>query len=332
MKTLRMIGMALFAVLMCVNFASCSSEEDVEPNEPQKPKEYTVSLGFTGEISVSEAPLSRAEGNDLYGVYVYSCPNSGENNKYKQYAIGLFDDPTAISIKLQEGYKYKFVSTMIVNGKQSVFSTTNSDSELIWSSPFNLPLNNDFNFSSSFGDSHEKGYSYVNGHTYYVPNVDRYYGEFSDYIPSENGKVDISMKRTSFGIKVVADKLEEGTLNIAINGGPGLSIEHPKTAVEDIYTFQSVVSAYNTEDYSETIATTISWTKEDGAIVPLGTHNITYKRNKLTTITIKVADKTSENGIGITIDDEEKNLGEGDNFTVENGEIIDTNVNTGTEG
>ena len=140
------------------------------------------------------------------------------------------------------------------------------------------------------------------------------------------------MKRTSFGIKVVADKLEEGTLNIAINGGPGLSIEHPKTAVEDIYTFQSVVSAYNTEDYSETIATTISWTKEDGAIVPLGTHNITYKRNKLTTITIKVADKTSENGIGITIDDEEKNLGEGDNFTVENGEIFDTNVNTGTEG
>lgn len=31
MKTFRMIGMALFAVLMCVNFAACSSSDDDEP-------------------------------------------------------------------------------------------------------------------------------------------------------------------------------------------------------------------------------------------------------------------------------------------------------------
>ena len=31
MKTLRMIGMALFAVLMCANFVSCSSSDDEEP-------------------------------------------------------------------------------------------------------------------------------------------------------------------------------------------------------------------------------------------------------------------------------------------------------------
>ena len=30
MKTLRMFGMALLAILMCVNFASCSSDDDEE--------------------------------------------------------------------------------------------------------------------------------------------------------------------------------------------------------------------------------------------------------------------------------------------------------------
>lgn len=30
MKTLRMFGMALFAVLMCLNFASCSSDDEEE--------------------------------------------------------------------------------------------------------------------------------------------------------------------------------------------------------------------------------------------------------------------------------------------------------------
>lgn len=36
MKTFRFIGMALFAVLMCVNFASCSSSDDDPTEEPEE--------------------------------------------------------------------------------------------------------------------------------------------------------------------------------------------------------------------------------------------------------------------------------------------------------
>ena len=32
MKTFRFIGMALLAIVMCVNFASCSSDNDEESN------------------------------------------------------------------------------------------------------------------------------------------------------------------------------------------------------------------------------------------------------------------------------------------------------------
>jgi len=30
MKTFRLIGMALFAIMMCVNFTACSSDDDEE--------------------------------------------------------------------------------------------------------------------------------------------------------------------------------------------------------------------------------------------------------------------------------------------------------------
>lgn len=39
MKTFRMIGMALFAVLMCVNLASCSSDDD---DDVQVPEDFTI--------------------------------------------------------------------------------------------------------------------------------------------------------------------------------------------------------------------------------------------------------------------------------------------------
>ena len=41
-KTFRLVGMALFAVLMCVNFASCSSSDD-EPTEEKDENEVVVS-------------------------------------------------------------------------------------------------------------------------------------------------------------------------------------------------------------------------------------------------------------------------------------------------
>lgn len=55
MKTLRLIGMALFAIVLCVSFASCSDDDD----EPQNPSDLigTVWIGtspYTGyEVEVN---------------------------------------------------------------------------------------------------------------------------------------------------------------------------------------------------------------------------------------------------------------------------------------
>ena len=114
----------LMAVILPM-LAGCGKEE-VENNPAESvdnPKEYTVSLGFSGEITdITESPLNRAEGGnntDLYGIQVYST--STDSYDYKPYAYGLFNKKESMVIKLVEGYKYKFVATMVVDGKEKVY-------------------------------------------------------------------------------------------------------------------------------------------------------------------------------------------------------------------
>ena len=327
MKTLRLIGMALFAVLMCVNFASCSNDDSVEPNNSQNPKEYMVSLGFSGEINVSESPLSRAEteeNNDLYGFVIYSCPNVEGQTKYTKYAYGLFDDVSSVNIKLLDGYKYKFTSTMIVNGKKIVPIVGD---EYKW--PFLMRLTNSFTYSSASNLIHCEG-GQIGNPGYYRAEADRYYGKLIDFIPSdENNAAVLYMKRIVFGAKFIAENLNEGQLTISMEDAPIVCLTPEISTSDKIYTLSGVEKAFDTDDYFEEIPTVINWKKADGVIVPLGEHKINFKRNKLTTITIKVADITSDNNVSVELEDEE--MGEGDDITIENGKIVDTNIGTETE-
>ena len=323
MKTVRMIGLALFAILLCVNFSSCSSNDDVEPDAPQKPKEYIVSLGFTGEISISESPLSRASGNDLYGIQVYSCPNVDGATTYTKYAYGLFDDTSEMTIKLLEGYKYKFIATMVADGKNKISHATETD---IYLAPFKIngstseytKITNSFkitNIEYFYGlDSGSTGSQL--GH---AAGFERYYGS-CDYIVDDSKSVSIDMKKAVFGAKFIAEGLTEGVLTVKMYRTRDILITHPEASYENIFTFDKLSS---TDNYSEKINTVISWTKADGVVVPLGTHNITFKRNVLTTVTIKVADVTTENGIGFELETTQMGA---ENITIENGEIVDTNA------
>lgn len=336
MKTFRMIGMALLVILMCVNFTSCNGNDEIKPNEPQKTKEYTIALGFSGEIKVSESPLSRTdseENNDLYGIQVYSCPNEG--GQYSNYACALFTDVSSMIITLVEGYKYKFIATMVVNGKNIICNQSDENGDYWFQPPFYVTGStpfltlNKFNYSTTqyftehdFGQGHAFNNKYTS--SYHLPNVDRYYGEYSDYSPSENGILNLDMKRTVFGVKYIVENLTEGKINIEMEDAPTLEILYPTTSIEDIFTFKDVKSAYNTDNYTETVSTYISWTKDDETVNAIGTYDITFKRNKLTTITIKITENL-ENGIGFTLFNGQ--LEDGDSYEIENGKLVDTTIN-----
>lgn len=50
MKTFRFIGMALLAIVMCVNFASCSSDNDEESNGGKSTQELLQGVWYVMPI------------------------------------------------------------------------------------------------------------------------------------------------------------------------------------------------------------------------------------------------------------------------------------------
>lgn len=325
----------LYLFLVGILFSCGGAGESDEPNpeEPDvngEPKEYVVSLGMVGEIEISESPLlGRATPNDLYGIQVYSKTATTE---YTPYAYGLFDDKSKMTIKLLEGYQYKFIATMVVDGKNRITAYNKA-----YDAPFSIQgapdksiLTNSFILSNNLYFTYLcVGFSKLNGINDILsrPNIDRYYGEILNYSPSENGKVVLNMKRVVFGAKFIAEGLSEGMLHISIHGAPQMIIKHDgNQSIESILSFENDdhSSKWNDDDYSETIPVSITWEKADGAIVPLINQDITFKRKILSTITIKVKDTSINNGV--EINQEAGDLMPGEDITLESGTGIDKPV------
>ena len=126
MKIFRLLAASLL-VAVCAEFSSCSNDEEDTPIEPQNPKEYIVSIGYAGEFDITEKPLSKLKTNDLYGIQVYSKPNTDTGSQdYKYYALGLFNDGSEMNIKLLDGYKYKIVATIVKDGDSKLYKPISS--------------------------------------------------------------------------------------------------------------------------------------------------------------------------------------------------------------
>ena len=145
------------------------------------------------------------------------------------------------------------------------------------------------------------------GSTYARPNIERFYGELSDYIPSEgNTNAKIDMKRTSFGAKFIAEgKLAvDGKLEIQIDEDPKmeLALTEGDDQISDIFTFDNVYEAWRESEaeayalygYFETIDVSFKWIRPDGTELQIGTFPITFKRNTTTVVTIKMENDVIE--------------------------------------
>lgn len=299
MKKFSLLLMLLFTLLSC-------SQEEVS-NTLENGKKYIVSLGFSGEITdIIEVPLRSSTDNNLYGLQIYSSPVS--TDEYKPYAYGLFDRKENMTIELVQGNKYKFISTMVVDGKEKIHSAENK----YWA-PFNwghtaTPIGNEFIYSSSSINSWiSLGYATLSnttsGDAYKRPNIERYYGEYHDYIPSEDGSISISMNKVIFGVKVIAENFTEGTLVISLEDAPNMNLKYPSTEIQDIFTFSNTEYTeipWTSDDYTEKIPVTITWKKAEDISEPVASQQIVFKRNKQTIIKVKLKEYSNTNSVSIT--------------------------------
>ncbi|MBO5890338.1 MAG: hypothetical protein J6Q28_02780 [Alistipes sp.] len=323
--------LALCAVLF--GATSCETLNDfVDAPETPSAEYYTVSLGFGGEIEIGYEPMRSAENNDLYGINVYSAPANVEGTpSWTNYAYGLFDDPSNIKIDLLVGYQYKFVATMVKDGKEKVYYYSGG-----YSHPFYVngatPISTSFNYGLSFIDYLAVGFTNLKNPygTYYRPNTERYYGELEGYIPSNNGKATIDMGRTSYGVKFVAQgqSANVGSLEIQMSDSPLVTFNLAESnEYFDIYTFYYVRKAWLKSDYSEEVSVNINYIREDETVVPLGSHKVTFVRNTTTVVTVNIGYGGAENGLGFNIT-EDGEMPENPNtaITITNGGSTDNGV------
>ena len=318
-------------------FTACSEVGTTEqPTTPTEPEYVTVSLGLNVELDCEYEPLTRAEeNNDLYGIQVYSTPvPATEGAEWTAFAYGLFDTTDNLTIKLVRGYEYKFVATMVKDAKEKI--QMNEESYLggqvgYYSLPFDHVVSENFTYGA---EDHglNSGLTDLDDnclHNFYLrPNVERYHGELEGYIPGDNdSKATIELKRTSFGVKYIAkgDYAENGTLEILMADAPQLNLNLAESnEVSEIYSFKEVRDAWLDENYTETISVTLRLAYSDGTSAPLGIHNITFKRNTTTVVNVDLS-VGGENGVGFVIT-EEGEMPEGDEITIKDGEIVDTEI------
>ena len=327
-------AMAVVAVVSC--------QKNALPETSDQEQEYvTVQLGMGGELDITYEPMTRGnDNNDLYGIQVYSAPKDQENPSWSYYANGLFDDVSDITVSLLKGFQYKFVATMVVDGKSKIYST----SENGYHYPFYVfgqggfgSLDNKFTYSASSYISYiDVGCSFLKDQSdYYRPNTDRYYGELVGYVPedSSNDKAKIKMVRTSFQATFQAKgKLAvTGQLEILMAKAPAVVLDLANEKKHsDYYTFQYVKKAHdNKNSYEEKIDVSINWyyQNEDGSTVtvPLGTHKITYPRVQNTVLHINLENTNVDGGIGFELT-EAGEMAAGAEYTINDGGNIDTEI------
>ena len=325
----------LFLLLAVVGmlFTACSEVGTNEQPTPTEPEYVTVSLGLNVGLDYGYEPLSRAEeNNDLYGIQVYSTPiPAAEKPQWTKYAYGLFDSTDNLTIKLIRGYEYKFETIMVKDGKNKVVNSEGTRynepfmHESIPSNYTSTPLSTSFIYDKL--GMHEWGKYGVDSD--YL-NVELYYGELVGYIPGDNdSKATIELKRTSFGAKFIAkgDYAENGTLEIFMNktSQPQLTLNLAEgNEISEIFSFKNVRAAWLDENYTETASVTLRIAYSDGTTAPLGTHDITFKRNTTTVVNVDLS-VGGDSGVGFVVTGDGE-MPEGSEITIKDGEIVDTEI------
>ena len=350
MKIFKLICMALMAIMMCMNFTSCSNEEVIVPEDSQDDKYISVDLKCTGEfLEFSDSPMGRNTTEEWYGIQVYELeehtmempdPENGGSHfdtyytNPTPYAYGLFASLENVKIKLLEGKKYKFEVGIAINPTK--FGNTG------WFGTWSLS-DYYYNYGTEFAYYPVKEIYATSFPTSFFSKkycFDRYYGELDIYTPEENGSVKINTTRVTYGVRYEAKGLdtdEEFIININKkyyeSDSPLYGIIVNNEPNDDIYTFNEI---WNVWDYTRVFDSrytsekqlTITWRKADGSLIPMGKYDVTFKRNVKTTIRINAENLNTENGIQVFKEDVPM-VNDDNIYEITGGSVVEIPVNNG---
>ena len=306
----------------CLALLSCTNSniiEDVQNEIASEDETIIVGVNLSGDIETDETPLTRGEtdSRDLIGIQVY------RGSSY--FCYGLFDNMNNVHVALKAGSTYKFVCTVIKNGKdicyEKVANNFNGYPFYLGQSGYGNWCDNTFSYymsgprSAYLSDGkialkgNSTGYSYR--------EADRFYGELSDYTPAVNGSVSIPLRRVSCGIKVKVVGVTDGTAKVKCYNDyntffDNSSISNSAESTGKMYCMYNIKDAwmYADQDYQEPIKLSVVWTRGNGIVQDLGTKQAYVKRNVMNIIKVKLS--TNDTDVDVDVDPEEGGMDEED--------------------
>lgn len=341
MKTRNLLFAAFVAAMA---MAACESVLPEQQPPIDEPRTFTVHLGMSGEINVSQNPLTRftPDDRDLYGIQVYHKPASEVG--YEPFAYGLFDNLENAKLELTENYNYTFEVILIDDGKDKIFR----DSILVdnvpyvgYGRPFEARnkytgatetsvtiVSNEFTYAKDrYFDNYTLSGNIIktaDGKKWYysAEGIDAYYGKLNSYTPTEDGAtIDIYLKHMIYGLKVeVGEFFSEGKIDVDLYYKRDEDV-HKYTLTPENKTLERTYAIAYTLDswYKQTDVTkaTVSlgidftWTKADGTKVNWQSKSIDFTRLKETVVTLDYYEDESagSNNISMHYDDTEMELG-----------------------
>lgn len=330
------------AFMLCMGMVACETLSE-EPTLPEDaPKTFTARFNMTGEINVSQTPLTRftPDSNDLYAIQVKYRPVSG--GSYANYAYGLFDDLSNVTLELVENHYYDFEVIMIDDAKEKIYcDSILVDSKMYhgYGKPFDAynyynasasrsitKVSNEFEYSEKkhfdWSGTTDLMIQITDGKSVYsAANVDAYYAEVDKYVPeADNEEISIYLKKMVYGIRVVAcDFLTEGTLKVSIDSQHVQKLSPDSKIYESSFGYLGSASSWYGAVSSDAAKTSVSldftWTKDDGTVYNYKATSITCNRLTMTTVNVDFYDDGKVENNKLVMKYEDTEMGEGKTYT-----------------
>lgn len=157
-------------------------------------------------------------------------------------------------------------------------------------------------------------------------------------MPREGGIVNIELKRCVFGAKFVVTGVSDGTFRFSVKDKQSKSseslfyqsgIKADTTYKENIYTYRNVYECWQNSivenDYSQDFTLEMTWERGNGVTQELDPQTITFKRNVLTTVNIRLNGGDTNNSLNMDIEDTEMKE-ENTDLDIDAGDMTDTPI------
>ena len=314
---------ALFAIgaLSVMMAVSCNKESSTTEVAGGEPEVFEVKIGMSGSITSEIEPMSKSGENGeedvlITGIDVWSCPIDGDS--FTQYAYGLFDSTTDVTVKLLTGYKYRFRAR---TGKIDNFKKHKTDDFYATYGGY------DFLFLSHVENIFHYENSGISQRNDWYNEGDLFFGETGEYTPTQGGTVTIDMERVSFCLSISVQNFSEGVVKVRSDQFRNdFVIEYPTTSFNSQYVMKDFGISFRNPDYYEEITISAELTNADNVTVPLGDATIKVKRNHITKVKINANPPTTESQFSLLYSEDPVVDNEEDTYNIGGGETIDTPI------